>query len=101
MALGGEVPGTGSHDTVPAMLTPGEFVLTADRVRAYGQSALHALNQGLADIVPRGSFALPEMRIKSRVSKSTEIYWPVFGPWHRVNLPVTISHDCSRKNENP
>ncbi|MCP4700010.1 MAG: hypothetical protein GY862_24635, partial [Gammaproteobacteria bacterium] len=63
--LGGEVPGTGSNDTVPAMLTPGEFVLTADSVRAYGQSALHALNQGLADIVPRGSFALPEMRIKS------------------------------------
>jgi len=27
MAEGGEVPGTGTGDTVPAMLTPGEIVL--------------------------------------------------------------------------
>ena len=29
MAMGGSVPGTGNQDTVPAMLTPGEFVVNA------------------------------------------------------------------------
>lgn len=41
-AEGGLVPGTGSRDTVPAMLTPGEFVLAkrdAERILA-GQAAI-------------------------------------------------------------
>ena len=33
---GGLVPGVGNRDTVPAMLTPGEFVLRAPAVRALG-----------------------------------------------------------------
>ena len=33
MNEGGEVPGQGDTDTVPAMLTPGEFVLTKDAVK--------------------------------------------------------------------
>jgi TP901 family phage tail tape measure protein len=35
MARGGMVPGSGSGDTVPAMLTPGEFVLRKDVVDKY------------------------------------------------------------------
>lgn len=35
MASGGLVPGTGTGDTVPAMLTPGEFVLTKDVASSY------------------------------------------------------------------
>ena len=34
-AAGGLVPGKGNKDTVPAMLTPGEFVLTKDVVQRY------------------------------------------------------------------
>ena len=30
---GGEVPGTGDKDTVPAMLTPGEFVMSKGAVQ--------------------------------------------------------------------
>ena len=41
---GGQVPGTGSGDTVPAMLTPGEFVLRKSAVRALGLDNVHALN---------------------------------------------------------
>ncbi|MFA7264849.1 MAG: LysM peptidoglycan-binding domain-containing protein [Candidatus Nanopelagicales bacterium] len=43
-ARGGRVPGTGVGDTVPAMLTPGEFVLRKDAVRKIGVQALHELN---------------------------------------------------------
>jgi len=35
MATGGLVPGSGNGDIVPAMLTPGEFVLTKDVVNRY------------------------------------------------------------------
>jgi len=41
---GGAVPGSGNTDTVPAMLTPGEFVLTKDAVKQYGLDSLYAMN---------------------------------------------------------
>jgi hypothetical protein len=43
-ATGGQVPGVGSGDTVPAMLTPGEFVLKKSAVQALGLGNAHALN---------------------------------------------------------
>ena len=36
-------------DTVPAMLTEGEFVLTKEATEKYGTDFLHRLNQGLVD----------------------------------------------------
>lgn len=44
-AGGGEVPGSGSGDTVPAMLTPGEFVLRKAAVQALGLDAAYWLNE--------------------------------------------------------
>ena len=41
---GGEVPGQGNQDTVPAMLTPGEFVLTKDAVNKVGADTLYGMN---------------------------------------------------------
>lgn len=41
---GGRVPGQGFTDTVPAMLTPGEFVLRRDAVKALGIDTLMELN---------------------------------------------------------
>jgi len=43
-ATGGRVPGTGTGDTVPAMLTPGEFVLKKAAVKAIGMENLYNLN---------------------------------------------------------
>jgi hypothetical protein len=43
-ATGGRVPGTGNGDTVPAMLTPGEFVLRKAAVKAIGLENLYNLN---------------------------------------------------------
>ena len=43
-ASGGLVPGSGDGDTVPAMLTPGEFVIRKKAVQAIGASNLHAVN---------------------------------------------------------
>ena len=41
---GGGVPGSGSRDTVPAMLTPGEFVMKKSAVQRYGLGFMRAIN---------------------------------------------------------
>ena len=41
---GGEVAGQGNTDTVPAMLTPGEFVLTKEAVNQVGADTLYGMN---------------------------------------------------------
>lgn len=46
LASGGTVPGSGSGDTVPAMLTPGEFVLNKRSVSRLGTGFLNMLNGG-------------------------------------------------------
>ena len=43
---GGKVRGTGSRDTVPAFLTPGEFVMTKDTTERIGASYFETLNSG-------------------------------------------------------
>ena len=44
MNKGGTVPGSGNKDTVPAMLTPGEFVMTKGAVQKYGINTLAGMN---------------------------------------------------------
>ena len=41
---GGQVPGQGDKDTVPAMLTPGEFVMSKGAVEKYGVDTLEGMN---------------------------------------------------------
>lgn len=43
-ASGGPVPGSGTGDTVPAMLTPGEYVIRRDAVQRFGVAFLDAIN---------------------------------------------------------
>ena len=71
MNKGGEVPGQGDKDTVPAMLTPGEFVLTKEAVKKVGADTLYGMNAaaggvGKSNDVPRGSSGKP-MKKKSTV----------------------------------
>lgn len=44
-AGGGVVPGSGNSDTVPAMLTPGEFVMRKSAVERIGVGKLHNMNK--------------------------------------------------------
>ncbi len=44
-ARGGTVPGSGNTDSVPAMLTPGEFVLRKSSAKALGTEKLHRMNK--------------------------------------------------------
>ena len=45
-ATGGIVPGVGNTDSVPAMLSPGEFVIKKSSVGSIGAGNLAAMNQG-------------------------------------------------------
>ena len=47
---GGVVPGTGNQDTVPAMLTPGEFVIKKDVVGVLGLPFFERLNKSFSQL---------------------------------------------------
>jgi hypothetical protein len=47
---GGPVPGGGSEDTVPAMLTPGEFVVPKNRVAQFGVDFMESIRSGMLNI---------------------------------------------------
>lgn len=58
LASGGQVPGSGSGDTVPAMLTPGEYVINKMSASKLGTRFLNLLNGGgsVQSVAP-GAFA--------------------------------------------
>lgn len=63
MAAGGTVGGIGNTDTVPAMLTPGEFVIkkkVADQMRPF----LNQLNAGNTDLMSLWNTALSNTLVK-------------------------------------
>ncbi len=67
MNKGGEVPGQGDKDTVPTMLTPGEFVLTKEAVNQIGADTLYNMNAaaggvGKSNDVPRGPSGKPKKK---------------------------------------
>jgi hypothetical protein len=45
LAAGGNIPGEGNQDTVPAMLTPGEYVINKKSAQAIGYGALNRMNK--------------------------------------------------------
>ncbi|OXM53777.1 hypothetical protein CFP71_21435 [Amycolatopsis thailandensis] len=68
-ALGGSVPGAGTGDTVPAMLTPGEYVLPVDVVDRWGLDNIRSAHlAALRDDFPglEGMFG-PDLRLAQRV----------------------------------
>lgn len=74
-ASGGPIPGPNVNaDIVPAMLTPGEFVIRKDAVDMYGRGVLHALNRGLIppSALPAMS-SLGKTAIGSRFAEGGEV----------------------------
>lgn len=60
-AMGGPVrgPGTGTSDSIPAMLSNGEYVIRAAAVRQYGYGFLDAVNRGVAKFAQGGPVSRP------------------------------------------
>jgi tape measure domain-containing protein len=56
-STGGQVPGTGTGDTVPAMLTPGEYVIRRDVAQRIGYGLLDSINGGFVPRMSMGRLA--------------------------------------------
>jgi hypothetical protein len=56
LATGGNIPGYGGGDIVPAVLEPGEWVIRKEAVRQVGQSFMRRLNAGLVSPFASGGF---------------------------------------------
>jgi hypothetical protein len=91
----GSVVGTGSRDSVPAMLTPGEYVIRKAMVDKYGMPMLNSLNQG-AFSMP--NYVTPQSsetgNIESGSNSSTNVVAPMYN-----NYSVNVS--VSNPNANP
>ena len=66
-ARGGSVPGTGNRDTVPAMLTPGEFVIRKSSVSKIGASTLASMNEN--KYAKGGITTMPSQAIQNLIYK--------------------------------
>jgi hypothetical protein len=91
----GKIVGQGSRDSVPAMLTPGEFVIRKTMVDKYGTPMLNSLNQGAFSmpnyITPQSS---ETGNIESGSNSSTNVVAPMYN-----NYSVNVS--VSNPNANP
>ena len=80
---GGMVPGTGNSDTVPAMLTPGEFVIKKSSVESIGASQLASMNKYakggvVAEIFGRFGVSVPKGATGSlsrKIPKLIYLHW--------------------------
>ena len=82
-ARGGMVPGTGNRDTVPAMLTPGEFVIRKNSVAKLGAGNLEAMNQYATGGVVEMRSAEVRNRIYRNKQKVTKARNARFLPEHQ------------------
>ena len=74
---GGLVPGTGNRDTVPAMLTPGEFVIRRSSVQKLGASNLAKANNyaagGQVNIDPNNKNLFALVRTEDDIKDPTDV----------------------------
>ena len=86
---GGTVPGTGDTDTVPAMLTPGEFVINKDAVKAlendHGADALYKLNNGMLPILRNAGGTVNQETIDNRITS--------------INNSINTTREATRGNQ--
>jgi TP901 family phage tail tape measure protein len=79
---GGFISGTGTRDSVPSFLTPGEFVIKKAMVDKYGTPFFQAINQGAFNM-PR--YSLPETNGSTVIAPMTNMT--------NVNAPVYNTYD--------
>ena len=107
MNKGGEVPGQGDKDTVPAMLTPGEFVLTKEAVNQIGADTLYGLNAaaggvGKSNDVPRGPSGKPVKKtMKKKSTVQTMMDMGGLNPINNISKSMSnVTNNTSKPTSN-
>jgi TP901 family phage tail tape measure protein len=92
-ASGGYVtgPGSGTSDSIPAMLSNGEFVMNAKATSAYGADFMNALNQ------QRVTFAQPQTFAQNSNNGPTMVY---LSPEDRALLRAAVDRPVELYTEN-
>lgn len=87
-ATGGLITGsgTGKSDSIPAMLSDGEYVINADAVRRIGTPALHMINSGYT----------PRFADGGAVGRSVETAGAAMGPSMTLNISALDAGSFSR-----
>lgn len=97
-ASGGFVPGQGDGDTVPAMLTPGEFVVRKKAVKAIGVDRLAGINKyaggGIVNDLDKGVGAAV---LEYRPNKSTSGTFSVKIPGQKDKIVTGIKEGLNEK----
>jgi hypothetical protein len=85
----GGIVGMGGRDSVPSMLTPGEFVMRKASVQKYGTAMFERMNMGAFDM-PRYNVQGPQEQSKASNTSNTSINAPVYNTYSvNVNVPNT------------
>ena len=87
-AVGGLV-GDGARDSIPAMLTPGEFVMRKASVQKYGMPMLSSMNMGAFDM-PRYDAQQPSTSVIKPTSNTANINAPVYNTYS-VNVSANTN----------
>ena len=89
-ASGGVVPGTGNQDTIPAMLTPGEFVVNKKATGLIGTNFLKMLNGGKVGGYSDGGFFGDYSNMQNESSGGTNRYSKIIsGQYDSPNVPFS------------
>ena len=85
-AAGAYVNGDGGRDSVPAMLTPGEFVMRKSAVRKYGSAMFERMNMGSFN-VPKYDVSQSSQSPSISATGDTNINAPVYNSYS-ISVPV-------------
>jgi len=85
---GGQLPGYGGGDTVPAMLESGEFVIRKEAVKKYGANLFENLNSMVAGMKIGGAVKAPTMPKFSTGGPVGGSNMQLSGQLHTINLNV-------------
>ena len=92
--IAGGIAGNGSRDSVPAMLTPGEYVIRKAMVDKYGTPMFDAINQGAYSMPRFNTSTGLEAKVGSSKQGGANIVAPMYNNYS-VNVSVSGSNSTA------
>lgn len=94
--MAGGIAGNGSRDSIPAMLTPGEFVIRKSMVDKFGTPMFNAINQGSFSMPTYDTASSTPSDVKVSSTNSTNISAPMYNSY---NVGINVSNSNASADE--